>query len=881
MKTLIGNKIKMTTIALILILSMTSSLMLLPDTSAHTPPLTVPTYAYLSIAPNPVGLGQTAFVNFWLNLPPPTAAGAYGDRWHGLKVTVTKPDGTKQTLGPYNSDAVGGWYAQYAPSAIGTYTFVFEFPGQTITGENPNPITGTATATAINDTYTASVSAPVTLTVVNEQVTYEPDNPLPTGYWQRPVQSVNTPWWEISGNWLGLAASTFAATGQYNASGNFNPYTKAPNTAHILWTRPEAFGGLIGGEFGGSQQSNYYSTSQYEPKFAPIIMNGILYYTMYPGATTYPAGWVAVDIRTGQTLWTKQTNDILRCGQTFNYISPNQYGGLAYLWSIPNSATGYAYSGALYYSLWDAMTGNFVLNITNGLPVTMVEADDGSLIGYFVNSTDRTLNKWNSTECIAYPNGHIAENWQWRPGNTGQNINFSRGIMWKVPLPTTIPGGGAITPNLGISKIAGDVILMLSTPMTGAVSTFFQPGYQTEAAFNANTGALMWGPLNRTETAWTRIYMGPAAYGVFTEYVGETMTWTGYSLATGNKIWGPVDSPHNAWSYYGCQMIPAYGNLYAWDFGGYVNCFDMQTGALEWTYNTGSSGYETPYGVWPLWTFTAGTIADGKIYVPEGHMYSPPLFHGAKQLAIDTSTGKLVWSIQSFDVTSGPAIADGYMMTLNAYDNQIYCYGKGQTATTVVSAPENAIAMGSKVLIKGTITDQSPGITALGIPAKGTPAVSDASQTAWMEYMYMQRPMPTNASGVPVTITAYDANGNSHDVATVTSDISGTYAVSWTPPVEGLYRVVAKFAGSEAYFGSTATTYFVIGAAAASPAPTGVPPTQAPPISTSTPVQTATPTPSPVPQPGEVSNTMIYVAAAAVVIIVVIAVTALVLKRRK
>ena len=42
-----------------------------------------------------------------------------------------------------------------------------------------------------------------------------------------------------------------------------------------MWTKVEAFGGTIGGEYGGEETGNYYSTSQYEPKFAPIIMNGI------------------------------------------------------------------------------------------------------------------------------------------------------------------------------------------------------------------------------------------------------------------------------------------------------------------------------------------------------------------------------------------------------------------------------------------------------------------------------------------------------------------------------------------------------------------------------------------------------------------------------
>ena len=116
---------------------------------------------------------------------------------------------------------------------------------------------------------------------------------------------------------------------------NYNPYTTAPNTAHILWTKPEAFGGTIGGEFGGGESANFYATSQYEPKFAPIIMNGILYYTIYPGSAANPAGWAAVDLSTGQTLWTKNTTEVLRCGQILNMVVPNQYGALAYLWSQP------------------------------------------------------------------------------------------------------------------------------------------------------------------------------------------------------------------------------------------------------------------------------------------------------------------------------------------------------------------------------------------------------------------------------------------------------------------------------------------------------------------------------------------------------------------
>ena len=38
----------------------------------------------------------------------------------------------------------------------------------------------------------------------------------------------------------------------------------------------------------------------------------------------------------------------------------------------------------------------------------------------------------------------------------------------------------------------------------------------------------------------------------------------------------------------------------------------------------------------------------------------------------------------------------------------------------------------------------------------GVPCVSDASMSGWMQYVYMQQPEPTNATGVPVTISVVD-----------------------------------------------------------------------------------------------------------------------------
>ena len=91
------NKIAAIAIAIFFILSMIASLTL--TTNAHTPPYTIPTFAYISVQPNPVGIGQQASLNFWIDQVPPTANQAWGDRWGNFTVKVTQPDGTIENLG--------------------------------------------------------------------------------------------------------------------------------------------------------------------------------------------------------------------------------------------------------------------------------------------------------------------------------------------------------------------------------------------------------------------------------------------------------------------------------------------------------------------------------------------------------------------------------------------------------------------------------------------------------------------------------------------------------------------------------------------------------------------------------------------------------------
>ncbi|TRO53013.1 hypothetical protein E2P61_02350, partial [Candidatus Bathyarchaeota archaeon] len=748
-------------VSVFLMFAMITSLASLP-VKAHDPPWDLPTFSYVNVAPNPTGVGQPVNVNFWLNVPPPTASGAYGDRWHGLTVEVTDPDGHVETLGPFTSDDTGGTSTRYTPDQVGTWKFQLKYTGETLLGENtPNGLP--STNPYVGDYYEPSESEVFELVVQEEQISWAPVIPLPTEYWTRPIYGQNNDLWAaIGGNWLGLQPSTFANTGQYDSHGSYAPYTTAPNSPHIMWTKQVAFGGTMGGEFGNSQQSNYWSTSQYQPKFAPIIIHGILYYTMYPGSTANVAGWKAVNLHTGETVWTKDTGNVLRCGQIMNYLSPNEYGGRAYLWATGDSDYFASATTGVSYSMYDAMTGDYILTIVNGSSFNKLLLDDhGGLIGYYVNSSyatgERSLTVWNSTRTIlrgTNGRGDLNNAWQWRPTQDGI-YDFQNGVEWSVPIATEIDGNRISLSVVGIDEESETVLMSYYSGQ----SSYFQGGWYVYAAYSSVDGHLLWGPINQTKVVNSRVLVGAETMGngVWVEFDSAELTATGFSLANGQKVWGPKPMPNvNSFSSLGQRYSPGPdGALLTWTYGGDAYSIDMATGTFNWEYHSPSAGYESPYGIWPFWTFSVGTVADGKLFIPVGHMYSPPLFHHAQQMALNLTDGSVVWSITAFDVTSNPAIADGIMVTLNAYDNQLYAWGKGPTRMTV-DAPSVGVTAETPVTVRGTITDISAGSLQEAQAARfpnGLPCVSEESQQLWMEYVYMQQPRPTNTTGVDVTIS--------------------------------------------------------------------------------------------------------------------------------
>ena len=259
-------------------------------------------------------------------------------------------------------------------------------------------------------------------------------------------------------------------------------------------------------------------------------------------------------------------------------------------------------------------------------------------------------------------------------------------------------------------------------------------------------------------------------------------------------------------TYYGKYLI-------ATGYTGTLYCYNPLTGDLLWTYNATSVGRESPYGEnYPL---SITFVADGKVFLHSTeHSPTKPLWRGSYLRCINITDGTEMWKLLDFNMGAG--IASGYIVTGNLYDNNIYCIGKGPSKLTV-QAPMTGITAGNSAVISGTVTDQSPG-------AKGTPAIADGNMQAWMEYLYEQQAMPTNANGVPVTIDAVDPNGNFVNIGSVTSDASGNFGLEWTTPtVPGKYTIIATFAGSNSYGSSYAETYAVVSNAAPTVAPTAAP----------------------------------------------------------
>jgi hypothetical protein len=88
------------------------------------------TTAFVSVEPNPVGVGQMVNVSMRIEPPPPTPT----DRFSGLILNFTRPDNATEYIGPFFSNPNGSLYTLYMPVQFGIYTLQLDYPGENFAG---------------------------------------------------------------------------------------------------------------------------------------------------------------------------------------------------------------------------------------------------------------------------------------------------------------------------------------------------------------------------------------------------------------------------------------------------------------------------------------------------------------------------------------------------------------------------------------------------------------------------------------------------------------------------------------------------------------------------------------------------------------------------
>ena len=809
------KKLKNAILTAILMLTFAVTLIALPVTNAHNPPWEITTHAFIAVNPNPVGVGQKVNVVVWAGLLLPSANVGNDVRFHDYKVTITTPDGQTDTIEwDIVTDTTSTAYSSYTPSQPGEYTFVFSYPDQVYTWSGSYQ----------NDIYLGATSKTITLIVQEEQLP-EPINsyPLPTEYWTRPIEGQNTYWNTISSNWLGYTHPSIVNM--------YQPDGAAPNSAHVMWTKRIDEGGVVGGSNVGIEGNVFYSGTAYNPRFAaPIIMNGLLYYELPLMNSNSGGGWMCVDLRTGEEIWYNA-----QMGVDSDYPDPS----FGYLYDAENeNQHGVVPAGILFSNnfgaAYDPPTGKRLFTVTGVPSGTAVVAPQGEILRYQLDLSNRQLSQWNSSRLWNIATG-VDPDWDQAGGVVDASLE-SR-YDWTVPISEIIPSSSS-----AYFAIFDDVLI-------GSSGLAFFSSTGTPDPYTV--WAISLKPESRGTLLWMKDYPAPPENVTrFLKAVDpvnraiifldkETFQWLGYSIDDGEKMWEttpPEDMSDFAYfdtTHGGTFTSTAYGRLYNSGFGGVLYCYDTKDGKLLWSYGNGGEGnstyggLQTPWGRYPIFI---ASIADEKVYLFSGeHSPNTPLYKGLRVRGINATTGEELWTMlgsMGYPPRSYYPVADGFVVYHNLYDGLLYCIGKGPSATTV-SAPDIAVPYSTPVIIKGTVTDIATGTTQNEQAARfpnGVPAVSDESMGEWMEYVYMQKPMPTNVTGVEVVISVLDPNNNCYEVGRTTSDTSGFYSCAFVPEVSGKYTVVATFEGSESYYRSYAeTALYVEEAPTATAEPTPMP----------------------------------------------------------
>jgi len=776
-----------------------------PLPSGVTVDATLDTRAFLSFRPNPIGLGQSLLVNMWIN---PGVSSNERLIPQGFVVTITKPDGTKDSMTLDSEPATAAIWFEMSPDQIGTWTLKFEFlgtyfpAGRYYNGKIVTNSSGTLYGSAY---YRPSSTAEQTLTVQQDFVWSWPPAALPTDYWSRPASLNNREWWPILGSYPGNGYNGYGTanwdtlypdTNPYDSTGvyNFIPWVQAPNTAHVVWKRLGAVSGLFGGPAG-----QYGATAS--PGNPSVVYAGRCY------QTATKANGISVaqcyDLRTGEIYYEIPGGVTPSNVVYYNPVASSTTIAGGELASSSWSVELISISGSYLRKInpyTGAVTGNYSISPLSGGTLY------NQLGGYVLNVQDLGAAAANKTG-----GRYRLVNWTTRGTSTTLASRIVNNITWPWSnLPNTY------------AAATGMCYVDFNIGLAGYVTRTYQQGSNIYWEVNVTGASLKTGEL----LSWKVTLPDEGTYSGSCNVADHGkvafLTQKGYFLAydlqTGQLAWKSetMDYPWASASFGAYAIQSAYGMLFRQSYAG-VYAFNWTNGKIVWKYESPAyAHFETPYiqDGQEVYAFNGGAvIADGKMYVANTeHTPTWPLTRGWGLHCINITTGELIWKINN--PMSQGAIADGYMTAANSWDGYMYVFGKGKSATTI-SAPDVVVSKGTGIVIKGTVMDQSPA-------QPDTPCVSKESMTTQMEYMHLQMPIDglwhnETITGVTVSLTAIGSDGSFTDLGTVTTDgYYGTFSKTWTPEKEGDYKIIASFAGDDSYGSSGASTSISVGPAPAS-----------------------------------------------------------------
>jgi hypothetical protein len=705
----------------------------------------------------------------------------------------------------YRADATA-WF-EYVADQVGTWKIKFDFLGTyfpTARYYNGYVVTNTSGSLIDSAYYTPSSTAEQTLTVQTNIVYSWPESPLPPDYWTRPVPVGNREWWPIAGHypWYGPGGgpewdARYPDTNPYwSARQLFTPWVQAPNTAHIVWKRQGALSGIVGGEMG-------YEAIIASPGTPSIIYAGRAYQTITKVMPRWLDGtirnlptsvWQCYDIRTGEVYW-EQTDTTAPTVIEYSYGTPE---GVTFAEERAQGVSLVAIGGGRLLK-YNPYTGALATNVSLSPLTSGTYYRNGYALSVQSIGGQYRLINWTTLGTTSNFATRIVSNTTYARSSLPSLIDFNAGLG--------ADASGTEKSGSYIGMVVSGFSLATGTQLWNI--TIDEPQYS--------------GSCNIADHGKVAVLTARGHFLAYDMYSGK--------LAWKSEV---MDYPWDEPGFGAYSIASAYGLFYRNAYSG-VYAFDWDTGKIVWKYEAPARyAYDTPYtgrnGVTVYSFNTYGKIADGKYYVYNAeHTPTSPITRGWGLHCINATTGEGIWnitlpgSISYFGTDIGP-IADGYM-TVGSTDGYMRVYGKGKSATTVTASPKT-IADGANVLIEGTVTDQSPA-------QPGTPCVSKESMTTQMEYLHVQMPIAglwgnETMTGVPVTLTALDSNGNVENIGTVTTNAYyGTFSYAWTPPIEGTYTIMASFLGDDSYGSSGAATAISVGPAPETP-PTPEP-QQAPP----------------------------------------------------